>query len=143
MCLVWAGRRRSCGAIAIFVTSVSTRAPEPPKPGLYFGGERPTPNDEHRWMVYAIDFATGKTMWEREVHRAVPAQSRHLKNSYASETPVTDGERVYATFGNVGVFAFDLGGTQVWDSGRRARRATAGAPRRRPCSRRPSVRRLR
>ena len=34
-------------------------------------------------------------MWEREVHRGVPAQSRHLKNSYASETPVTDGERVY------------------------------------------------
>ena len=46
----------------IFVTAVvSTRPPEPPKPGLYFGGERPTPTDEHRWMVYAIDFATGKT----------------------------------------------------------------------------------
>jgi outer membrane protein assembly factor BamB len=31
----------------------------------------------------------------------VPAGPRHLKNSYASETPVTDGERVYAHFGNV------------------------------------------
>ena len=99
----------------IFVTAVvSTRAPEPPKPGLYFGGERPTPSDEHRWMVYAIDFATGKTVWEREAHRAIPAQSRHLKNSYASETPVTDGERVYVSFGNVGLFAFRLDGTPVW-----------------------------
>ena len=40
--------------------------------------------------------------------------SRHLKNSYASETPVTDGERVYAYFGNVGVFCLDMDGKAVW-----------------------------
>ena len=38
----------------------------------------------------------------------------HVKNSYASETPVTDGERVYAYFGNVGVFCFDFEGRPVW-----------------------------
>lgn len=105
--IVWGDR--------IFVTSVvSTKPQEPPKPGLYFGGERPAPTDEHRWVVYAIDWATGKIVWEREVHRAIPAQSRHLKNSYASETPVTDGQRVYAYFGNVGLFAFRMDGTPVW-----------------------------
>jgi outer membrane protein assembly factor BamB len=105
--IVWGDR--------IFVTSVvSARTPEPPKPGLYFGGERPTPTDEHRWVVIAVDFNTGKTLWEREVLRGVPAQSRHLKNSFASETPVTDGERVYAVFGNIGVFAFRMDGTPVW-----------------------------
>jgi outer membrane protein assembly factor BamB len=99
----------------IFVTSVvSTEQPEPPKPGLYFGGERPAPTDEHRWMLVALDFATGKMAWQREGHRGAPSQSRHLKNSYASETPVTDGERVYAYFGNVGVFAFRMDGTPVW-----------------------------
>lgn len=99
----------------IFVTSViSSAEKEPPKKGLYFGGERPAPQDEHRWMVYAVDFKTGKTLWEREVQRSVPASSRHLKNSYASETPVTDGERVYAYFGNVGVFCFDLKGKMLW-----------------------------
>ena len=37
----------------IFLTSVDQRAgaARPPKPGLYFGGERPAPTDEHRWMV--------------------------------------------------------------------------------------------
>ena len=40
---------------------------------------------------------------------------RHLKNSYASETPVTDGKRVYAFFGNVGVFALDMDGKLVWE----------------------------
>ncbi len=87
----------------IFVTSVvSTVAPESPKKGLYFGGNRENiPADEHRWMVYAIDWKTGKIAWEREVYRGAPRSSHHLKNTYASETPVTDGERVYAYFGNL------------------------------------------
>ena len=42
------------------------------------------------------------------------ARPKHLKNSYASETPVTDGERVYFYFGNVGLFAFDMKGKPVW-----------------------------
>jgi outer membrane protein assembly factor BamB len=99
----------------IFVTSViSADQLEPPKPGLYFGGERPAPTAEHRWMVSAIDFNTGRLRWEREVHRSIPGSPRHLKNSYASETPVTDGERVYSYFGNVGLFVFDLNGKPVW-----------------------------
>jgi outer membrane protein assembly factor BamB len=99
----------------IFVTSVvSTGDVEAPKPGLYFGGERPAPTAEHRWMVYAIDFASGRIRWEREVRRARPSAPRHLKNSYASETPVTDGERVYAYFGNVGLFVFDVNGRPLW-----------------------------
>jgi hypothetical protein len=105
--IVWGDR--------IFLTSVvSTASKEAPKKGLYFGGERGTPTDEHRWLVYCVDFKTGKMLWEREVFRGVPKQSRHLKNSYASETPVTDGERVYASFGNVGIFVFDMNGKPVW-----------------------------
>ena len=100
----------------IFVTSViSAVAPEAPKKGLYFGGNREAiPTDEHRWMVYAVDWKTGKIVWERELHRGAPASSHHLKNTYASETPVTDGERVYAYFGNVGLFVFDMDGKPVW-----------------------------
>jgi outer membrane protein assembly factor BamB len=100
----------------IFVTSViSTVVPETPKKGLYFGGNRENiPSDEHRWMVYAVDWKTGKIVWEREVHRGVPRSSHHLKNTFASETPVTDGERVYASFGNLGLFVFDMEGKPVW-----------------------------
>ncbi|PYT32873.1 MAG: serine/threonine protein kinase [Acidobacteria bacterium] len=100
----------------IFLTSVvSTVTPEAPKKGLYFGGNRESiPSDEHRWMVYAVDWKTGKMVWEREVHRGSPRSSHHLKNTYASETPVTDGERVYAYFGNLGLFVFDIDGKPVW-----------------------------
>jgi outer membrane protein assembly factor BamB len=37
-----------------------------------------------------------------------------MKNTYASETPVTDGRRVYVYFGNVGVYCYDLAGKEVW-----------------------------
>jgi PQQ-like domain len=99
----------------IFLTAVVRRdAGEAPKPGLYFGGERPAPSDEHRWIVVALDFASGRILWQQEAHRGVPSQSRHLKNSYASETPTTDGERVYALFGNVGLFAYAMDGKPAW-----------------------------
>ena len=52
--------------------------------------------------------------WEHVVHRGEPGGPIHTKNSYASETPVTDGERVYAYFGNVGIFCLDFEGKEVW-----------------------------
>ena len=105
--IVWGDR--------IFLTSVvASGAQEPPKKGLYFGGERKTPTDEHRWMVYAVDFQTGKMLWQSEAHRGAPPLSRHLKNTYASETPVTDGERVYAYFGGIGLYCYDVAGKLLW-----------------------------
>ncbi len=100
----------------VFVTSVVRDGEvEPPKKGLYFGGERrsPSTNTQH-WMVYAFNWSTGKQLWEKEVHAGLPNTSVHLKNTYASETPLTDGERVYAYFGNLGLFGLDLNGKEVW-----------------------------
>lgn len=106
--VVWSDR--------IFLTSVIRDGEvEPPKKGLYFGGERKTPstNTQH-WMVYAFDWQTGKKVWEKQVHEGSPSTSIHLKNTYASETPVTDGERVYAYFGNLGLFCLDRNGKEIW-----------------------------
>ena len=99
----------------VFLTSVVSNADvEAPRAGLYFGGERSTPTAVHHWMVYAMDVATGELRWQREVHAAVPATSHHLKNTFASETPVTDGERLYAYFGNVGLYCLDMDGSVLW-----------------------------
>ncbi|HEV8061513.1 MAG TPA: PQQ-binding-like beta-propeller repeat protein [Gemmataceae bacterium] len=101
---------------SVFLTSVVREGKgEAPKKGLYFGGERSKPpEDVHRWMVYCLDWGTGKIRWEREAHHGAPDRGSHLKNSYASETPVTDGERVYAFFGNLGVFCYDMNGEPLW-----------------------------
>ena len=37
-----------------------------------------------------------------------------MKNTYASETPTTDGERVYVRFGELGLYSFDMDGNPVW-----------------------------
>src|SRR5262249_38656081 len=84
-------------------TAVSADEPEAPRKGLYFGGERrDAPRPEHRWKVLSLDLSSGKVNWEKVVHHGRPAGPKHLKNSYASETPVTDGERIYVYLGNEG-----------------------------------------
>ena len=70
--------------------------------------------DEFRWMLYDVDATTGRVRWERAMHTGVPTRPVHLKNSYASETPVTDGERVYVYLSYVGLFAYDMQGTLAW-----------------------------
>jgi outer membrane protein assembly factor BamB len=68
-----------------------------------------------RYMVYAFDAATGKMKWEREAFSGTPSGGRHRKNSFASETPFVDGERIYAYFGaNVGLYCYSLDGTLLW-----------------------------
>lgn len=106
--IVWGDR--------VFLTTVvNTGASEEPKKGLYFGGDRPKPADAvHQWKVYCLDSKSGEIRWERQVHEGKPETPIHLKSSYASETPITDGERVYCYFGNLGVFCFDLNGNEMW-----------------------------
>jgi outer membrane protein assembly factor BamB len=101
---------------SLFITTVVNEGEgELPQKGLYLGGERPNSSPaKHRWTVCALDFRTGRIRWQKTVHEGAPSSPIHLKNSYASETPVTDGERVYAYFGNVGLYCLDFDGKVVW-----------------------------
>jgi outer membrane protein assembly factor BamB len=65
-------------------------------------------------MVYAIDKHTGRIRWERVAHEGRPRNKRHIKSTYASATPVTDGRIVVAWFGSEGVHAFDVNGEPLW-----------------------------
>ena len=100
----------------IFLTTVVNQGEsEDPKKGLYFGGERDKPADAvHEWRVLSLDLESGKVLWDTEVHEGKPAFAVHIKNSYASETPVTDGKHIYAYFGNQGLYCLDLKGNLVW-----------------------------
>lgn len=115
------GRGWSCPVIwgdKVFLTTVtSTGEMEAPKKGLYFGGERKeAPRTEHEWLVLCYSLKTGAELWRAKAHSAIPANQLHIKNTYASETPVTDGERIYAYFGNVGLFCYDLEGQKLWST---------------------------
>ena len=108
--IVWGNR--------VFITTVSSEAAvEEPKKGLYFGGERKEiPKAAHHWLVLCLDLRSGRELWREEVRSTAPFNQLHVKNSYASETPVTEGRRIYAYFGNVGLFCFDLEGKRLWST---------------------------
>ena len=119
--------------LVVFTTVLSDGEIETPEGGWYGGGERDVPTDTHHWVVYGLDLETGETRWTTEVHADVPQSSHHVKNTFASETPVTDGERLYVTFGNVGTYALDFTGAVLWSRDLPSARTrngwgTAGSP---------------
>ena len=101
----------------IITTTISEGQEEEAKKGIYpvIGDRNKPTKNRRRWVVLCFDLKMGDLIWEREVHSGFPDWPRHIKNSYASETPCTEGQRVYAYFGNVGMFAFSLSGTPVWE----------------------------
>ncbi len=100
----------------VFLTTVTREGkPESAKSGLYFGGNRARPADVvHEWKLLCLSLTDGRELWQKTLHREKSKTARHLKNSYASETPVTDGERVYVLFGDVGLFCLTVDGEDVW-----------------------------
>lgn len=106
--VVWGNRVFLTSARAASLTAA-------PDGGFYQGGvESPEPDGEHRWIAHCIDLASGKHNWKTELHRAVPAVGRHRKNTYASETVVTDGEHLFAHVGDLGTWCLDYEGKIVW-----------------------------
>lgn len=66
------------------------------------------------WRVHCLSLKDGSVLWEKSVHVGKPKKGKHPKNSYATETPVTDGKRVYFYFSQVGLFAFTFDGRFLW-----------------------------
>lgn len=105
--VVWGNR--------VFVTTaISGKGSASFKPGLYGAGDASDDKSAHQWKVYCLDKQTGKIVWEQLAYEGVPLEKRHIKSTYASATPATDGRYVVAFFGSQGLYAFDLKGKLVW-----------------------------
>jgi outer membrane protein assembly factor BamB len=66
------------------------------------------------YFLYCLNLKSGKVEWQQEFHTGHPPGGRHRKNSFVSESPVTDGRRVYVYVANLGLWAFDLKGKLAW-----------------------------
>jgi len=99
----------------LFVTTAISSDPNAGfKPGLYGDGDASQDRSRQRWVVLALDKRTGKVVWERVASEGMPVDKRHIKSTYASSTPATDGRVVVAWFGSQGVFAYDMNGNLRW-----------------------------
>jgi outer membrane protein assembly factor BamB len=103
------------GPRIIVATAISAAEDRTFRTGLYGDGDSVEDLSEHSFRLFALDAASGEIVWNREVHKAQPTVRRHLKSSQANATPATDGQRIVALFGSVGVLAAcDMSGEVLW-----------------------------
>jgi outer membrane protein assembly factor BamB len=107
--IVWGSR--------VFVSTAVAQDPNVQtfRGGVYMGGNNSRPDaSEHAYRLICLDAEGGNVLWSKDVARQMPKTRRHIKNTYASETPVTDGKYVFVSFGPVGLYAIDFDGNVVW-----------------------------
>lgn len=68
----------------------------------------------HEFRVVLVDRGTGKIIWQTTVARELPLEGTHELGSWASNSPCTDGEFIYAYFGSRGIHCLDFEGNIVW-----------------------------
>lgn len=68
----------------------------------------------HEFRVILINRSNGETIWEKTVARELPLEGTHELGSWASNSPCTDGENIYAYFGSRGLYCLDFEGNLLW-----------------------------
>ena len=77
-----------------------------------FGIEKPT--EEHQFVLMSIDRKSGEIKWQHVARQEVPHEGHHKDHHFASASPVTDGEQIFAFFGSRGLYAYDMKGNLQW-----------------------------
>jgi outer membrane protein assembly factor BamB len=85
-----------------------------PKGGMR-GGK--APDEVYKWEIHCLSAIDGKRLWKKTAAERKPGVPTNSTNGYATETPATDGKRVYAYFGGIGmIYCFDFEGKPVWNA---------------------------
>lgn len=119
--IVWEDQVFVVSAVPTGDAEPAASAPErgrPPRRGGPGGrgrrGGGPAPQ-ESDFKLFCFDRATGDLKWERTAVTATPHEGTHGTNGFASASPCTDGQHVYAHFGSRGIFCYTMDGTKVWE----------------------------
>ncbi len=80
------------------------------------GGRGQQPLVEQTFKVIALDRETGDEVWSQTARKLVPHEGHHATHGYASASPITDGEHLWASFGSRGIFCYTLDGELVWEA---------------------------
>ena len=68
-----------------------------------------------QFVMLALKRTDGSVVWQQTVAEEAPGAGTHVEGSWASGSPVTDGEHVYAYFGSHGLYCLDLAGNKKWE----------------------------
>jgi outer membrane protein assembly factor BamB len=81
--------------------------------GMGMGRGR-VPDKVYHWQVVCLDRNSGKVLWTKQAREGKPRIGIQESNTYATETPVSDGKRIYAYFGMHGLYCYDFDGNELW-----------------------------
>jgi outer membrane protein assembly factor BamB len=98
--IVWGDR--------VFVLSAVPVA-DPPQ-----ANKEKAPNGTFRFTVFCIDRGSGKILWQKVGREASPHEGHQENNTFASGSPVTDGNFIWAFFGSRGLYCYDYEGNLKW-----------------------------
>jgi outer membrane protein assembly factor BamB len=70
----------------------------------------------HQYLVLALNRADGRSLWKTVVREDWPHEGGHTTGSPVSNSPVTDGQFVYAFFGSRGLYCLDTNGVVKWQA---------------------------
>jgi outer membrane protein assembly factor BamB len=70
----------------------------------------------HKFVVISVDRNNGKIQWQTTVREELPFSHTHEFGSWASNSPVTDGEFIYAYFGSHGLYCLNFHGELIWEN---------------------------
>jgi outer membrane protein assembly factor BamB len=64
-----------------------------------------------------LSLTDGSTIWDAEVLKVEEPPPKHDRNSYASPTPLLEGDRLYVTFGAMGTACVSTeDGSKIWEN---------------------------
>ncbi|HCE42239.1 MAG TPA: hypothetical protein DET40_01660 [Lentisphaeria bacterium] len=72
------------------------------------------PKKVMQFVVMALKRSDGSVLWQKTVSEHAPLSGTHADGSWASGSPITDGEMLYAYFGSYGLYAMTLDGEVKW-----------------------------
>ena len=80
------------------------------------GAHHNLPSLRHqRFIALAVSRRDGTILWDRTLRTERPHEGTHATGSWASNSAVTDGERLFISFGSRGLYALDLDGGRLWE----------------------------
>ena len=110
--IVWGERLYLLAAIP-GESVASRRVPDPDPRGSHADVVPPT--HVYRFVLLAVSRADGRILWQKVLREQQPHDAIHKFGTFASASPFTDGERLYAYFGSNGLYATDMEGNLLWE----------------------------
>ena len=71
---------------------------------------------KYKFDLLALNRSDGSILWQKTLRELSPHEGTHRDATFASNSPVTDGEFIYAYFGSRGLYCVDMMGNVKWET---------------------------